>query len=104
MAPESAFAKAQSARDPQTWSPAALLKREQRLEPCSYLVKHASRSLTYKTRSSLLPGGAAQLVGLHNASDLVAVRYRYVKTPIAITPRNRAGDAAAGQLIKNARR
>ena len=34
------------------------------------------------------------MVGLHNASDLVAVRYRYVKTPIVVAPRNRAGATA----------
>ncbi len=44
------------------------------------------------------------MIDLHNAADLVAIRYRYVKTPIAITARNRAGDASTGQFIKDARR
>ena len=82
----------------------AILKREQGFEPCSYFIKHASRRLTYKTRSALLPRGAAQLINLHNATDLEAVSYRHVKTPIAITSRNRAGDATTGQFIKDARR
>jgi hypothetical protein len=31
------------------------LKRKQRFEPRPHFVKHATRSFTYKTRSSLLP-------------------------------------------------
>jgi len=76
---------------------------KQRFEPSSYFVKHACRSLGYKPRPSLLPRGTAQLIGLYNAADLVAVWYRDMKAPITITPRDRAGDAPTRQFIKGPR-
>src|SRR5258705_2323031 len=78
-------------------------KREQRLEPGSYFVKHPCWSLGYKPRPSLLPRGTAQLIGLYNAADVVAVWYRDMKAPITITPRDRAGDAPTRQFIKGPR-
>ena len=78
--------------------------RKQRFELGSHFVKHASWGLVDKPRSALLPRNAAQLIGLHNAADLMAIRNGHVKTPIAISPRNRAGDTATGQLIKGVRR
>ena len=72
-------------------------KREQRFEPGSYFVKHACGSLGYKPRPSLLPRGTAQLIGLYNAADLVAVWYRDMKAPITITP------PPTGQFIKGPR-
>jgi hypothetical protein len=78
-------------------------EREQRFEPGSYFVKHACGSLAYKPRPSLLPRGTAQLIGLYNAVDLVAVWYRDLKAPITITPRDGAGDAPTRQFIKGLR-
>jgi len=78
------------------------LKREQRFEPCPYFVEYAGWSLADEPRSSLLPGGAAQLICLHGAADHVALRYRDVKAPLTIAPRYRASYAAARQLIEGA--
>ena len=83
---------------------AAVSNRKQRFELGSHFVKYASWGLVDKPRSALLPRDAAQLIGLHNAADLMFIRNGHVKTPIAISPRNRAGDATTGQFIKDARR
>jgi hypothetical protein len=44
------------------------------------------------------------LVSLHDATYFVPTRYRNMKAPIAVAACDWAGDAAAGQLIKGARR
>jgi hypothetical protein len=66
----------------------------------SHFAKHASWGLADKPRSAPLPRDAAQLIGLHNAADLMVIRNGHMKTPIAISPHNRAGDKANGQLSK----
>jgi hypothetical protein len=80
------------------------LKREQRFEPSPHFVDYAHWSLAYEPRPSLLPRDATQLICLDDAAYQVALRYRYMKAPITIAPRYRAGNAMARQLIELVRR
>src|SRR3954453_13842231 len=79
-------------------------KQEQWLYSGSYFVEHGGGSPAYEPRSPLLPRGTAQLIRLHEAADLVVVRYRDVKAPITVTCGDRAGDAPPRQFVESQRR
>src|SRR5216683_3095828 len=89
---------------PKGGQPPVQLKREQRFEPSPHFVEYAGCSLAYEPRSSLLPGGATQLICLDYAADHVTLRNRDLKAPLTIAPRDRASYTAARQLVEGALR